>query len=155
MIGARHPRDDVLRRHAVRLAGVGELDAAGDEVLEVTQAAGSSRRGPAGEGGIGRDRAEAQGGVATREPGGGAVVAGRPRAATLEPIVSEIGDVAPDAVGVHMSRRSAAPSAPTGGAQHGDEKGEREAGEGAWTTHRSAHRLEGRVPNPNRGRAGR
>ena len=103
--------------------------------------------------------AEAERRVSAGEPGGGAVVAGRSRAATLEPIVCQVGDVAPDAVGVHMSRGSAAPRAPAGGAQHGDEKGEREAGEvagtGAETTHRCGHRLEGRVPNPNRDRAGR
>ena len=39
-IATRHHGDDVLGRHAIRLAGVGELRAVGDEVLEVAEAAG-------------------------------------------------------------------------------------------------------------------
>ena len=124
-----------------------------DEELEVAQAAVPGRIAPGGVASVGQGRRP-------RAAGGGRARRRRYRCRP-SPCRDPRADRQPDrrchsdSVGVRTSRRSAALRASAGGAQHWDQKGERESEDGSGTTHRRAHRLEGGVPNPNRGATGR
>ena len=141
-----HHGHDVLGRDPLRLAGVGELGAAGRELLEEGHAARpvDVRAGPRAVAGSIGQRPSAR--VAPGKPAGGAVVAGGPRGATLEPIVSQIGDVAPDAIRGVAGGRGATVHGAAGGQQDGREQHGTEGDVGAGGgqgRQRHAHRSAG------------
>ena len=142
-VAARRHRHDVLSRQSLGLARVGELGAAGHELLDERHAPRSTDVVAASPHRVGHDRQEPERLVPAGEPGRRAVVARRPRAATLEPIVSQISNVALESIchrvsGTGTTLHGAAGGQEGGRTQYGAQ-GDEAAGGGQGRL-RGAHR---------------